>query len=210
MDSPALVNTVQGHSDSVAAPGTSTLSLNHISTGSSTSHSISESTKNPLQKHAPVSSVAPDTTSSPLPSTTNGDSLKVTDTDTDFDSEQLEDSSQQQPSKNNCDRQRSDQEINPRLVRMPSELVGKTVSPFLKEHIPGLYAPFGKASMPLSPPPTNDTTIVRKKDPNSKFCYRHRPDSKCRRAADESKMGFIQSVSVSQQAQLVSCRSDNC
>ncbi|ESU12694.1 sulfur controller 2 [Fusarium graminearum PH-1] len=76
---------------------------------------------------------------------------------------------------------------------MPSDLVGKTVSPFLKEHIPGLYAPFGKASMPLSPPPTNDTTVVRKKDPNSKFCYRHRPDSKCRRAADESKMGFIQS-----------------
>jgi F-box/WD-40 domain protein MET30 len=195
MDSPALVNTVGAPSDSVAAPGTSTLSLNHMSTGSSTSHSTSESTTNPLQKHAPVSSAAPDTTSSSLPSATNGDSLKVTDTDFDF--EQLEDSSQQQPSKNNCDRQRSDQEINPRLVRMPSDLVGKTVSPFLKEHIPGLYAPFGKASMPLSPPPTNDTTVVRKRDPNSKFCYRHRPDSKCRRAADESKMGFIQSVSVS-------------
>jgi F-box/WD-40 domain protein MET30 len=168
-----------------------------MSTEPFTSYSISESTTNAIQSHAPVSSAAPDSTSSPLPSATNGDSLKVTNTDTDFDSEQLEDSSQQQPSKNNCDRHRSDQEINPRLVKMPSELVGKTVSPFLKEHIPGLYAPFGKASMPLSPPPTNDTTIVRKKDPNSKFCYRHRPDSKCRRAADESKMGFIQSVSDS-------------
>ncbi|KAF5239736.1 hypothetical protein FAUST_4784 [Fusarium austroamericanum] len=178
MDTSALVNNVGAPSDFVAA---STLSLNHID-------SIAEST-NPLQKHAPVSSVAPDTTS-PLPSTTNGDSLKVTDSDLDT---ALDDSSQQQPSKNNCDRQRSDQEINPRLVKMPSDLVGKTVSPFLKEHIPGLYAPFGKASMPLSPPPTNDTTVVRKKDPNSKFCYRHRPDSKCRRAADESKMGFIQS-----------------
>lgn len=90
---------------------------------------------------------------------------------------------------------------------MPSELVGKTVSPFLKEHIPGLYAPIGKGShhnhdhhdhdhdrhhnhfVPSSVP------TVRKKDPNSKYCYRHRPDSKCRRAADESKMGFIQSVS---------------
>ncbi|EKJ78208.1 hypothetical protein NXS19_011492 [Fusarium pseudograminearum] len=178
MDTSALVNNVGAPSDSVAA---STLSLNHTST-----HSISESTK---QNHAPVSSAAPDTTS-PIPSTTNGDSLKVTDSDLDS---ELDDSSQQQPSKNNCDRQRSDQEINPRLVKMPSDLVGKTVSPFLKEHIPGLYAPFGKASMPLSPPPTNDTTVVRKKDPNSKFCYRHRPDSKCRRAADESKMGFIQS-----------------
>ncbi|KAM0299438.1 hypothetical protein HYE67_007713 [Fusarium culmorum] len=180
MDTSALVNNVGAPSDSVAA---STLSLNHTST-----RSISEST-NPLQKHAPASSAAPDTTS-PLPSTTNGGSLKVTDSDLDT---ELDDSSQQQPSKNNCDRQRSDQEINPRLVKMPSDLVGKTVSPFLKEHIPGLYAPFGKASMPLSPPPTNDTTVVRKKDPNSKFCYRHRPDSKCRRAADESKMGFIQS-----------------
>ncbi|CZS72240.1 unnamed protein product [Fusarium graminearum] len=178
MDTSALVNNVGAPSDFVAA---STLSLNHID-------SIAKST-NPLQKHAPVSSAAPDTTS-PLPSTTNGDSLKVTDSDLDT---ALDDSSQQQPSKNNCDRQRSDQEINPRLVKMPSDLVGKTVSPFLKEHIPGLYAPFGKALMPLSPPPTNDTTVVRKKDPNSKFCYRHRPDSKCRRAADESKMGFIQS-----------------
>ncbi|QPC74354.1 hypothetical protein HYE68_005106 [Fusarium pseudograminearum] len=181
MDTSALVNNVGAPSDSVAA---STLSLNHTST-----HSTSESTTNHLQKHAPVSSATPDTTS-PLPSTTNGDSLKVTDSDLDT---ELDDSSQQQPSKNNCDRQRSDQEINPRLIKMPSDLVGKTVSPFLKEHIPGLYAPFGKASMPLSPPPTSDTTVVRKKDPNSKFCYRHRPDSKCRRAADESKMGFIQS-----------------
>ncbi|RGP72341.1 f-box and wd-40 domain-containing met30 [Fusarium longipes] len=192
MDSPALVNTVRAPSDSVEAPGTSTLSLNHTPTEPFTSYPISESTTTTaIQSHAPVSSAPLDSTSSPLPSTTNGDSLKVTDTD--FDSEQLDDSSQQQPSKNNCDRHRSDQEINPRLVKMPSELVGKTVSPFLKEHIPGLYAPFGKAAMPLSPPPTNNTTLVRKKDPNSKFCYRHRPDSKCRRAADESKMGFIQS-----------------
>lgn len=78
---------------------------------------------------------------------------------------------------------------------MPSELVGKTVSPFLKEHIPGLYAPFGKAKQALPQTPSRNPT-VRKKDPNSKYCYRHRPDSKCRRAADETKMGFIQSVSV--------------
>lgn len=115
---------------------------------------------------------------------------------------------QQHPSKDNCDRTRSDEEINPRLVKMSSELVGKTVSPFLKEHIPDLYAPIGKGNhhnhhhdhnhdhdhvhlanrfIPSSVP------TVRKKDPNSKYCYRHRPDSKCRRAADESKMGFIQS-----------------
>ena len=99
---------------------------------------------------------------------------------------------QQQPSRDSCDRRRPQEEDNSRLVKMPSYLVGKTVSPFLKEHIPGLYAPVGK-SKPDEPsstavvyPPTKDS---------SKFCYRHRPDSKCRRAADETKMGFIQSVS---------------
>ena len=172
---------------------------------STSTYTVSESTTIPIQSHALVSTAGLETTSL-SPSTTNGGSLKATNidsnADTDFDTEQLEDDAQQQPSKNNCDRHRSEQEINPRLVKMPSELVGKTVSPFLKEHIPGLYAPFGKAkaAMPLSPPST--LTTIPKKDPNSKFCYRHRPDSKCRRAADESKMGFIQSVSISQQVQL--------
>jgi F-box/WD-40 domain protein MET30 len=83
-----------------------------------------------------------------------------------------------QPSRDNCDRRRPQEEDNSRLVKkMPSSLVGKTVSPFLKEHIPGLYAPIGKKEGG---------------DPNTRYCYRHRPDSKCRRAADESKMGTIQ------------------
>ncbi|KAH7329457.1 WD domain-containing protein [Stachybotrys elegans] len=73
---------------------------------------------------------------------------------------------------------------------MPSDLIGKTVTPYLKEHIPGHYAPIGKNrsgdenALVAAPP--------RQKDPSSRYCYRHRPDSKCRRAADETKMGFIQ------------------
>ncbi|KAK4096442.1 WD40 repeat-like protein [Parathielavia hyrcaniae] len=66
---------------------------------------------------------------------------------------------------------------------MSSSLIGKTVTPFLKEHIPSLYAPVGKSS--------NEQT-AREKNPNTKYCYRHRPDSKCRRAADEAKMVMIQ------------------
>lgn len=100
---------------------------------------------------------------------------------------------EQQPSRDHCDRRRPDEEDISRLVKMPSDLVGKTVTPFLKQHIPAIYAPIGKTSqqdIELSASP-------RKKDPNSKYCYRHRPDSKCRRAADETKMGFIQSVSLS-------------
>lgn len=61
------------------------------------------------------------------------------------------------------------------------------VTPFLREHIPGIYAPIGK---PESLAMVNSGT----KDPNSKYCYRHRPDSKCRRAADQNKMALIQSV----------------
>ncbi|KAK0711934.1 WD40-repeat-containing domain protein [Lasiosphaeris hirsuta] len=66
---------------------------------------------------------------------------------------------------------------------MSSILIGKTVTPFLKEHIPSLYAPIGK--------PRNEETS-KQKDPNTRYCYRHRPDSKCRRAADEAKMIMIQ------------------
>jgi hypothetical protein len=93
----------------------------------------------------------------------------------------------QQPSKDNCDRRRPEEQDPSRLVKMPSALIGKAVSPYLKQHIPDNYAPVGK-----KPLPENDVTDVRTKDPNTKFCYRHRPDAKCRRAADETKMGFIQ------------------
>ncbi|KFA66074.1 hypothetical protein S40285_08145 [Stachybotrys chlorohalonatus IBT 40285] len=103
-------------------------------------------------------------------------------------------SNHQQLSRDNCDRRRFEEEDDSRLVKMPSDLVGKTVSPFLKEHIPGIYAPVGKTSTGV----INDTTLdassasAPNKDSNSRYCYRHRPDSKCRRTADEKKMGFIQ------------------
>lgn len=99
----------------------------------------------------------------------------------------------QQPSRDNCDRRRPQEEDNTRLKKMSSQLMVKTVSPFLKEHIPGLYAPVGKDNAKTGT--QSPASWTRMKDPNTRFCYRHRPDSKCRRAADETKMGFIQSVS---------------
>ncbi|KAH8898335.1 WD40 repeat-like protein [Thozetella sp. PMI_491] len=80
-------------------------------------------------------------------------------------------------------RQEDDDPEHGRLVTMSSSLIGKTVTPFLREHIPSLYAPIGKENSEFS----------KDKDPNTKYCYRHRPDSKCRRAADETKMQMIQS-----------------
>lgn len=59
------------------------------------------------------------------------------------------------------------------------------VAPFLAKHIPVQYAPLGKAGNPA-----NDFEPMR--DPNSKFCYRHRPDMLCRRQADEPSMDKLQ------------------
>jgi len=88
----------------------------------------------------------------------------------------------------NCKRLRPKEEDRNRsmngVTNMSSVLIGRTVTPFLKEHIPSLYAPIGK--------PNNEET-AKAKDPNTKYCYRHQPDSKCRRAADEEKMIMIQS-----------------
>lgn len=95
------------------------------------------------------------------------------------------------PSRDNCDRRRpEDAEDASRLPNMSQQLMGQSVTPFLREHIPGLYAPIGKPDLP-------SMAALKNKDPNSKYCYRHRPDSKCRRAADETKMGLIQSVCLS-------------
>ncbi|KAL7626514.1 hypothetical protein AAE478_003286 [Parahypoxylon ruwenzoriense] len=91
------------------------------------------------------------------------------------------------PSRDNCNRRRpEDAEDASRLPNISQQLMSQSVTPFLREHIPGLYAPIGKPDLP-------SMASVKTKDPNSKYCYRHRPDSKCRRAADETKMGLIQS-----------------
>ena len=86
-----------------------------------------------------------------------------------------------------CDRRRPEEQERLRsrdsMTNMSSLLIGKTVTPFLREHIPSLYAPIGK-------PQNEETSKVV--NPNTRYCYRHRPDSKCRRAADEAKMVMIQ------------------
>ncbi|KAK3368736.1 WD40-repeat-containing domain protein [Podospora didyma] len=87
----------------------------------------------------------------------------------------------------NCDRVRPVEgerlRSHSNMSNMSTSLIGKTVTPFLKEHIPSLYAPIGK---------TQNEETSREENPNSRYCYRHRPDSKCRRSADEAKMVMIQ------------------
>lgn len=68
-----------------------------------------------------------------------------------------------------------------------SRLAGQTVAPFLAKHIPNEYAHLGRPPAAGSPATTN---------PNTKYCYRHRPDMKCRRQADEPSMDQLQHVSL--------------
>lgn len=71
-------------------------------------------------------------------------------------------------------------------VNATSKVGSQTVAPFLARHIPNQYAPMGGSS---------PSGAVKEKNPNTKFCYRHRPDLKCRRQANEPSMAQLQSVS---------------
>lgn len=98
---------------------------------------------------------------------------------------QTAEGSNAKPSGDNCDSKRPEEvEDTSRLSNVSQQVIDKTVTPFLREHIPASYALVGKLGLPN----------VEEKPPNSKYCYRHQPDSKCHRAADASKMAFIQSV----------------
>ena len=74
------------------------------------------------------------------------------------------------------------------IISIPSTSrhAGQTVAPFLAKHIPMQYNPLGN---PQQPQP-NDTDLPS--DSNSRFCYRHRPDIKCRRQANEPSMEQLQ------------------
>ena len=75
------------------------------------------------------------------------------------------------------------QEVEHAAVSMSasSKHAGQTVAPFLARHIPDQYAPMGKA---------------KRTDPNTKYCYRHHPDLKCQRQANEPSMDQLQHVSA--------------
>ena len=82
----------------------------------------------------------------------------------------------------------SDRDIDPDsafITPASSKLAGETVAPFLAKHIPQQYAPLGTQA-------PSDGSI--KGETSSRYCYRHRPDLKCRRQADEPSMEQLQSV----------------
>ena len=80
----------------------------------------------------------------------------------------------------NCD----DEKSNISFSATPKQ-AGQTVAPFLAKHIPAQYLPAGQVE-----PSSTD----RRTDSNTKYCYRHRPDLKCRRQANEPSMEQLQNV----------------
>lgn len=73
-------------------------------------------------------------------------------------------------------------------ISSTSKAAGDTVAPFLARHIPEQYNPVGGGR------PSPAMTAA---DRETKFCYRHRPDLKCRRQANEPSMELLQNVSFS-------------
>ncbi|KAI9852747.1 MAG: hypothetical protein M1838_005505 [Thelocarpon superellum] len=69
-----------------------------------------------------------------------------------------------------------------------SRRAGGSVAPFLARHIPQQYAPVGAQATQNGP--TNGANGAG--ESNSRYCYRHRPDLKCKRAADEPSMEQLQ------------------
>jgi F-box/WD-40 domain protein MET30 len=88
------------------------------------------------------------------------------------------------PSYENCDAHHGDTDMSI-SISSTTKIAGQTVAPFLAKHIPIQYAPLGQ---PAGHP--NRSQL----EPSSKFCYRHRPDLKCRRTADEPSMENLQRV----------------
>ena len=62
----------------------------------------------------------------------------------------------------------------------------QSIAPFLTRHIPLQYAPLGDEE--------GRSSSQRMDNRNTKYCYRHHPDLKCRRPIDEPSMDQLQSV----------------
>lgn len=74
-----------------------------------------------------------------------------------------------------------------------AELAKQNVAPFLAKYHPRQYAPLRSV----------DGTPAVPRTVNAGYCYRHQPDSKCRRQADEQSMRQLQQVCLPAQATCV-------
>ena len=88
-------------------------------------------------------------------------------------------------------------------ISVSNKQAEEAVTPFLAKHVPKQYAPLGIISNNSDSEretQRNGTSGVNQsreqmERPNTKYCYRHRPDLRCRRQADEPSMEQLQAVS---------------
>lgn len=87
-------------------------------------------------------------------------------------------------------RYRLDVDVADQNISIPasSKHAEQTVAPFLAEHIPMQYNPASNQT----PRPMQSGEQEELLPTNTKFCYRHRPDLKCRRQANEPSMEQLQ------------------
>ena len=101
-------------------------------------------------------------------------------------------------------RYRKDVEEGEHNISIPasSKHAEMTVAPFLAEHIPMQYNPVG-GGHPIQQMQAREQHSHESDQTNTKFCYRHRPDLKCRRQANEPSMEQLQNelASLSQSDQ---------
>ncbi|KAL9087553.1 MAG: hypothetical protein Q9159_003569 [Coniocarpon cinnabarinum] len=82
----------------------------------------------------------------------------------------------------------SEDQSKPMLRRQPDDkglfgrIAAQSIAPFVTKHIAAQYAPLGK-----DPSPQNEPGKT-----NTKYCYRHHPDLKCKRPANETSMDQLQ------------------
>lgn len=92
-------------------------------------------------------------------------------------------------SRDTCAQDQAQPQMKP-SISITTKLAGQTIAPFLAKHIPDQYAPLGGLEQ-------QHRDSLAKRDANTKYCYRHRPDLKCRRKVDEPSMDQLQHVSLS-------------
>lgn len=76
-------------------------------------------------------------------------------------------------------------------ISSTSKQAAKNIQPFLAQHIPNQYNPLGNSPQP----------VAMNNKSNTKYCYRHRPDVKCRRQANEPSMEQLQKVCANTRSQ---------
>nr|POF07032.1 putative e3 ubiquitin ligase complex scf subunit sconb [Quercus suber] len=95
---------------------------------------------------------------------------------------------------------RKDLESDVKEISLPatSKHAEETIAPFLTKHIPMQHNPVtaqraaAAAAAAITPRGHEEEEQVQTEQTSTKFCYRHRPDLKCRRQANEPSMDQLQ------------------